>query len=77
SALILPFTPLGKIFKLVEPPATFYIVLAVIIGTYLTLAEVIKNWFYRRYGYRLEQSSTLYSKGYLGFAPTNSFSSET
>ncbi|MDW8034735.1 MAG: magnesium-translocating P-type ATPase, partial [Nitrososphaerota archaeon] len=55
-ALILPFTPLGEIFKFVNPPKTFFIVLAVILTTYLALAEIIKSWFYKRYGYRLEQT---------------------
>ncbi|MDW8023358.1 MAG: magnesium-translocating P-type ATPase, partial [Nitrososphaerota archaeon] len=54
--LLLPYTPLGEIFKFVRPPATFYIVLAAILGAYLALAEVVKSWFYRRYGYRLEQT---------------------
>ncbi|MCS7120806.1 MAG: magnesium-translocating P-type ATPase [Candidatus Bathyarchaeota archaeon] len=55
-ALILPYTPLGQIFQFVKPPATFYIALAAILCTYLTLAEIIKSWFYRRYGYRIEQT---------------------
>ncbi len=55
-ALIIPYTPLGEIFRFVKPPATFFIALAAILGTYLTLAEIIKSWFYRRYSYRLEQT---------------------
>ncbi|PUA31319.1 MAG: magnesium-translocating P-type ATPase [Candidatus Terraquivivens tikiterensis] len=55
-ALILPYTPLGAIFRFVRPPATFYIALAAILGSYVALAEIIKSWFYRRYGYRLEQA---------------------
>ncbi|MEM3377399.1 MAG: magnesium-translocating P-type ATPase [Candidatus Bathyarchaeia archaeon] len=54
-ALILPFTPLGDLFHFVKPPPTFFIVLALIIGAYLILAEGAKRWFYKRYGYRLEQ----------------------
>jgi len=50
-ALILPFTPLGAIFKFVELPYTFFIVLAVLIGAYLALVEVVKSWFYGRYAY--------------------------
>jgi len=56
SALILPFTPLGDIFRFVKPPVTFYIALAIILGAYIVLAEIVKSWFYRRYGYRLEQT---------------------
>lgn len=55
-ALILPYTPLGMVFQFVKPPATFYIALAAILGTYLALAEIVKSWFYMRYGYRLEQT---------------------
>jgi Mg2+-importing ATPase len=54
-ALILPYTPLGAVFRFVEPPLTFYAALAAILGSYLALTEIIKNWFYKRYGYRLEQ----------------------
>ncbi|MEM2248953.1 MAG: magnesium-translocating P-type ATPase [Candidatus Bathyarchaeia archaeon] len=54
-ALALPYTWLGAVFKFVQPPIEFYFALAAIIGTYLTLVEAAKNWFYRRYGHRLEQ----------------------
>jgi Mg2+-importing ATPase len=54
-ALILPFTPLGALFRFVAPPYTFLIVLAGLIGAYLMLVEIVKKWFYRRYAYRLEQ----------------------
>lgn len=54
-ALILPYTPLRAIFQFVEPPATFFIALAAILGAYIALAEIVKKWFYERYGYRLEQ----------------------
>jgi Mg2+-importing ATPase len=55
-ALVLPYTPLGEIFRFVKPPATFYVALAAILGAYVSLAEIIKSWFYRRYGHRLEQT---------------------
>ena len=54
-ALILPYTPLGAIFQFAKPPAAFLIALAAILGSYLALAEIVKKWFYKRYGYRLEQ----------------------
>ncbi|MBS7616808.1 magnesium-translocating P-type ATPase [Candidatus Bathyarchaeota archaeon] len=54
-ASILPFTPLGELFQFVAPPFTFYLVLVGLVGTYLTLVEVVKRWFFKRYGYRLEQ----------------------
>jgi len=46
--MILPFTPLGPLLGLVIPPFTFYVVLAIFIGAYLTLTEILKNYFYRR-----------------------------
>ncbi|MGC8849622.1 MAG: magnesium-translocating P-type ATPase, partial [Candidatus Bathyarchaeia archaeon] len=54
-ALILPFTTLGELFHFVKPPFTFYPVLAGLIGAYLALTEIVKKWFYKRYGYRLDQ----------------------
>ncbi|MGC8895234.1 MAG: magnesium-translocating P-type ATPase [Candidatus Bathyarchaeia archaeon] len=54
-ALILPYTPLGTIFEFVKAPQTFFIALAAILSAYLALAEIVKSWFYKRYGYRLEQ----------------------
>jgi Mg2+-importing ATPase len=54
-ALIMPFTLIGDLFDFVMPPAAFFVVLAILIGAYLALAEVVKNWFYKRYAYRLEQ----------------------
>jgi Mg2+-importing ATPase len=53
-ALILPYTPLGVWFKFVTPPPTFFVFLAVFIGAYLLLVEVLKRLFYRRYAQRLE-----------------------
>lgn len=47
--LILPFTPLGQLFGLVEPPLVFYLVLAALVGSYLFLVEIAKKWFYARY----------------------------
>jgi Mg2+-importing ATPase len=54
-ALATPFTPLGPLFGFVVPPLLFYVALAILLGAYLLLAEVVKNWFYKRHGYRLEQ----------------------
>jgi Mg2+-importing ATPase len=54
-ALILPFTPLGELFHFVQPPFTFFLVLAALIGAYLVLTEAVKKWFYKKYAYRLEQ----------------------
>ncbi len=54
-ALILPLTPLGKLFKFVEPPLSFFAILLGLIGAYLILVEIVKRWFYKRYANRLEQ----------------------
>lgn len=54
-ALILPYTGIGKIFSFYPPPLAFYAALALMIGAYLFLAEVVKRWFYKRYAFRLEQ----------------------
>ena len=54
-ALIMPFTPIGPLFGFVQPPTAFFIILAMLIGAYLVLAQIVKNWFYKRYAYRLEQ----------------------
>ncbi len=48
-ASIMPFTPLGALFGFVTPPLTFFLVLAGLIGAYLTLVEIVKNWFYKKY----------------------------
>ena len=47
AALILPFTPLGRIFGLVTLPLSFLLILALIIIFYILMAEVVKKVFYR------------------------------
>jgi Mg2+-importing ATPase len=54
-ALIVPFTPIGPIFGFVGPPPLFYVALTILLGCYLLLAEAVKNWFYKRHAYRIEQ----------------------
>ncbi len=46
-ALVLPFSPLGAFLRLVPPPPAFLLVLALFVGGYLSLAEVLKRLFYR------------------------------
>lgn len=54
-ALTFPHLPLlGAIFEFVRPPMTFYGILALILGSYLTLVELVKKLFYRAYGHRIE-----------------------
>jgi Mg2+-importing ATPase len=54
-AFILPYSPLGAVFKFSPPPPMFYLALAGLIAAYLLLVEVVKKWFLKRYAYRLEQ----------------------
>ncbi len=54
-ALTLPFTPLGEVFGFVAPPPLFYVALVILLSSYLALAEIVKNWFYKRNAYRIEQ----------------------
>jgi len=54
-ALIMPFTPIGPIFGFVAPPPLFFAILSLLLIAYLVLAQIVKNWFYKRYAYRLEQ----------------------
>jgi Mg2+-importing ATPase len=54
-ALVLPFSPLGTFLKLVPPPPSFLLLLALFVGSYLTLAEVLKRLFYRRLAARFDR----------------------
>jgi Mg2+-importing ATPase len=54
-ALIIPFTPIGPLFGFVQPPSAFFLILAGLIGAYLVLAQIVKDYFYKRHAYRLEQ----------------------
>jgi Mg2+-importing ATPase len=56
-ALILPWTGLGALFGFVPPPFIYFAFLAGLTVTYLVLVELMKRWFYKRYGYRAEQTS--------------------
>ena len=49
--LVIPFTPLGKYFGFVPPPATYFIALVAIIVAYLFMVQFVKSWFIKRYGY--------------------------
>lgn len=55
-ALLLPYTPLGTLFRFVRLPDSFLMVLAVFVGSYLILVEALKRRFIRRHAYRVEQS---------------------
>jgi Mg2+-importing ATPase len=46
--LILPFTPLGRLFGFSQIPISFLLILAIIIALYLIAAEITKAVFYRK-----------------------------
>jgi Mg2+-importing ATPase len=48
AALILPFTPLGRIFGFVTLPTSFLLILGLIMILYIFTSEVVKKVFYRR-----------------------------
>jgi len=54
-AVTVPYTSLGALFSLVPPPPLFYAALALLLGSYIAVAEVVKYYFYKRNAYRLEQ----------------------
>jgi Mg2+-importing ATPase len=59
SALVLPFTPLGHLFRFVPPPTSFLILLLVFVAAYLMLAEILKGLFYKRLAKRLNRSTSM------------------
>lgn len=48
-AMIIPFTPLGKVLGFVPPPLLFFFILAWMVVIYLFFVEQVKQWFYKRY----------------------------
>lgn len=48
-ACFLPFTIIGSLFGFVPLPASFFVVLAVLVASYLIIVELVKRWFYQRY----------------------------
>jgi len=49
--LVIPFTPLGRHFGFVQPPAAFFVALLCILAAYLSVVQIVKAWFIRKYGY--------------------------
>ncbi|MCW4010564.1 MAG: magnesium-translocating P-type ATPase [Candidatus Bathyarchaeota archaeon] len=55
-AVAIPYTFIGdQYFSFVQPPLLFFAFLALLVGAYLALAEVVKRWFFKRHAYRIEQ----------------------
>jgi Mg2+-importing ATPase len=48
--LALPYTPLAGLMGFTPLPLTFLLVIFGIVATYFISAELIKRWFYRKYG---------------------------
>jgi Mg2+-importing ATPase len=49
AATVLPFTPLGARLGFVPVPGLFFLILAGMVLAYLTMVQVVKAWFYRRF----------------------------
>jgi Mg2+-importing ATPase len=47
--IILPFTPLARTLGLVVPPYRYFIILIILIGSYLTLVETVKHRFLKKH----------------------------
>jgi Mg2+-importing ATPase len=48
--MALPYSPIGPALGFVQPPAGYWVFLAVIITAYLALTQIIKTWFAKRFG---------------------------
>jgi Mg2+-importing ATPase len=49
-SIAIPYTSLGTVFGFVRLPVTFILILAAFIVVYLGLVEVVKVWFFKRFG---------------------------
>jgi Mg2+-importing ATPase len=47
-ALLMPFTPIGTLFRFVHLPFAFLVLLGILVGVYLILVELGKKWFYKK-----------------------------
>ncbi|MDD1700724.1 MAG: magnesium-translocating P-type ATPase [Methanoregula sp.] len=56
-ACILPFTVVGGIFGFVQPPVSFFAVLAGLVVGYIMIVELVKRWFYRKYSSFIERKT--------------------
>ncbi|MGD0534773.1 MAG: magnesium-translocating P-type ATPase [Methanoregula sp.] len=57
-ACILPFTPIGSLFGFIQLPASFFVVLAGLVISYLIIVELVKRWFYRKYASTTDGKTT-------------------
>jgi Mg2+-importing ATPase len=49
--IIIPFSPLAKPFGFVAPPPLYFLLLFIMVITYLLLVQFVKKWFIKKYGY--------------------------
>jgi Mg2+-importing ATPase len=47
--ILLPFSPLAKSFEFVTPPPLYFLILILLVTTYLFLVEMVKNIFLKKY----------------------------
>jgi len=47
--IALPYTPVGRWFGFVPPPAIFLLAIVGVVAVYLLLAQIVKVWFFRRH----------------------------
>ncbi|MDI1446062.1 magnesium-translocating P-type ATPase [Polyangium sp. 6x1] len=50
-AMLLPFTPIGLKVGLAPLPPVFFVILVPLVVAYLGAVEIVKRWFYRRFGW--------------------------
>jgi P-type Mg2+ transporter len=58
-ACVLPFTVIGSLFGFVQPPLSFFAVLAGLVIGYIVIVELVKRWFYRHYASFIERNTVL------------------
>jgi len=51
TAILIPFSPLAKSFGFVAPPPLYFLILFLMVSTYLLLVQLVKKWFIKKYGY--------------------------
>jgi Mg2+-importing ATPase len=56
-ACVLPFTVIGSLFGFVQPPLSFFAVLAGLVIGYIAIVELVKRWFYRNYASFIERKT--------------------
>ena len=49
--IFIPFSPFARAFGFVAPPAFYFLLLFIMLITYLLLVQLVKSWFIKRYGY--------------------------